>query len=53
MGIRFGTGGRRVCRFSGTEPLLRLFCETDREERAGAVIWRMKDFPGLDGRKAE
>jgi len=51
--VRFQGGGWAVCRFSGTEPLLRIFCEMDREDRAAAEVRRLEEFLGLDGRKAE
>ena len=48
-----GGEGRVIVRPSGTEPLLRIFCEMDREDRAAAEVRRLEEFLGLDGRKAE
>ena len=42
-----------VCRFSGTEPLLRVFCEMDDAGRAGEMAGRMEAFLGLEGRNIE
>lgn len=50
--LRFVGGGWLICRFSGTEPLLRIFCETDGEKRSAAIIDEMQSFlrlsPGAD-----
>ncbi|MBQ6921749.1 MAG: phosphoglucomutase/phosphomannomutase family protein, partial [Clostridia bacterium] len=32
-----------ICRFSGTEPLLRIFAEASTEEKAQELINRVKD----------
>lgn len=42
--IYFKNGGWIVVRFSGTEPLLRIFAEMDSEEAAALVSSRMKEF---------
>jgi phosphomannomutase len=42
--IYFEKGGWIVVRFSGTEPLLRIFAEMDSEEAAIEVSRRMKEF---------
>lgn len=41
--IKFGTGGWVVIRFSGTEPLLRIFCEMPTRSDAAAVCDRIKE----------
>jgi alpha-D-glucose phosphate-specific phosphoglucomutase len=47
MKIFFKDGGWIIARFSGTEPLLRIFCETS-EDRAGKGITKtLEDFLGL------
>ena len=33
-----------ICRFSGTEPLLRIFAESKNQERAQGYIKAFKDF---------
>lgn len=45
--IYFKNGGWIVVRFSGTEPLLRIFAEMDNEAAAADVSGRMKSFLGL------
>lgn len=45
--VYFRGGGWIVARFSGTEPLLRVFCEMDRLEKAEAVEDCMAQFLGL------
>lgn len=45
--IYFENGGWIITRFSGTEPLLRIFCEMENEETAMEVSTRMKEFLGL------
>ena len=47
--LYFQGGGWLICRFSGTEPLLRIFCEMDSEARARGLIREMEAFLGLDG----
>lgn len=42
--VYFKNGGWIITRFSGTEPLLRIFCEMENEEMAVAVSNIMKDF---------
>ena len=51
--VYFRDGGWVVCRFSGTEPLLRVFCEMDNAGRAGEMAGRMEAFLGLEGRNIE
>lgn len=45
--IIFAGGGWVIARFSGTEPLLRIFAEMDNEADAVAVSARMKEFLDL------
>lgn len=42
--IKFKDGGWIIGRFSGTEPLIRIFCEMDSKERADAMIEKMRAF---------
>jgi len=42
--VYFKNGGWIICRFSGTEPLIRVFCEMDTLERAKDVTRQMLDF---------
>jgi len=42
--ITFENGGWIIARFSGTEPLIRIFCEMENRERADEMIARMRDF---------
>ena len=42
--VYFENGGWIVARFSGTEPLLRIFAEMDSEEEAASASKKMKDF---------
>ena len=51
--VYFQNGGWVVARFSGTEPLLRVFCEMDTMERAAAAAACMEQFLGLEGRNIE
>ena len=51
--VYFRGGGWVVSRFSGTEPLLRVFCEMDSESRAAETARRMEVFLGLVGRNNE
>lgn len=37
-----------ICRFSGTEPLLRIFAESNRYDKAADYIDRFKKFVGID-----
>ncbi|MCX7709862.1 MAG: phosphoglucomutase/phosphomannomutase family protein [Clostridia bacterium] len=46
--IYFENGGWIVTRFSGTEPLLRIFAEMDTEISATAVTNTMKEFLGIE-----
>ncbi len=48
--LYFKNGGWIVVRFSGTEPLLRIFAEMSDAAAAARVSDRMKDFLGLQGR---
>jgi phosphomannomutase len=45
--VHFRNGGWIICRFSGTEPLVRKFCERESIEKADAMIQIMRDFLGL------
>ncbi len=45
--VYFKNGGWIIGRFSGTEPLLRIFCEMSEIENAKACIKVMEDFLGL------
>ena len=51
--VCFRGGGWVVCRFSGTEPLLRVFCEMDAAPRAAETASCMESFLGLEGRNVE
>ena len=51
--VYFRGGGWAVCRFSGTEPLLRVFCEMDTVRRAVETALRMESFLNLEGRNIE
>lgn len=51
--VRFAPGGWVLCRFSGTEPLLRIFCEMPTAAEAGQVADRMEEFLGLSGRSID
>lgn len=42
--VCFKNGGWIICRFSGTEPVLRIFCEMGCAEDAGRVIGLFRDF---------
>jgi len=42
--IYFKNSGWLITRFSGTEPLLRIFCEMDSEEKASVLIDLMEQF---------
>lgn len=42
--VYFKNGGWALARFSGTEPLLRLFAEMENQEQAEAIIQQLKDF---------
>lgn len=45
--IYFKNGGWVVARFSGTEPLLRIFCEMPRKEDAEKISCIYEEFLGL------
>ena len=45
--VYFKNGGWIICRFSGTEPLIRVFCEMDTLKKANAVSRLMLEFLGL------
>ncbi len=45
--VYFKNGGWIIARFSGTEPLLRIFCEMENKEHAEYVLRQMKDFLSL------
>jgi phosphomannomutase len=45
--VYFKNGGWLVARFSGTEPLLRVFAEMPDEQQADDVCNRMKGFLGI------
>lgn len=45
--LYFKNGGWIICRFSGTEPLLRIFCEMPEEETARQVTAFFEDYLGL------
>lgn len=42
--VYFKNGGWIICRFSGTEPLIRIFCEQDSIEKAKELIDIMRNF---------
>ncbi len=45
--VYFKDGGWVIARFSGTEPLLRIFCERNRPEEAKVICERYEAFLGL------
>lgn len=45
--VYFKNGGWIICRFSGTEPLIRIFCEQSTIEEADKITRIMLDFLGL------
>lgn len=45
--VYFKNGGWIICRFSGTEPLIRIFCEMESYNRAVEITKVMRDFLGL------
>lgn len=49
--VYFRNGGWIIARFSGTEPLLRIFCEMEREEEAVRQCREFEQFLGLEYRK--
>ena len=50
--VYFENGGWIVCRFSGTEPLLRIFCEMETREEAEALAESFEAFLGLQKERA-
>lgn len=46
--LYFKNGGWVIARFSGTEPLLRIFCEMPDEEAAKHVTWLFEEKLGLE-----
>ena len=42
--IYFESGGFVICRFSGTEPLLRIFAESDNADTSRSFIAAWKEF---------
>lgn len=46
--VYFKDGGFIICRFSGTEPLLRIFAESDTKEKAEKTIKEFSSFLNLD-----
>ncbi len=47
MKVYFEDGGWIICRFSGTEPLMRIFCEMKDKARAEKVLGQMTTFLGI------
>ena len=45
--VYFKNDGWIICRFSGTEPLIRIFCEMEIYNRAVEITKIMRDFLGL------
>ncbi|WMJ22819.1 phosphoglucomutase/phosphomannomutase family protein [Paludicola sp. MB14-C6] len=45
--VYFKNGGWIICRFSGTEPVIRVFCEQATMEQASTITKVMLDFLGL------
>ncbi|MCR5150581.1 MAG: phosphoglucomutase/phosphomannomutase family protein [Clostridiales bacterium] len=45
--VYFKNGDFVICRFSGTEPLLRIFAESEKPEKAQSYIDRFKEFAGV------
>lgn len=45
--IYFANGGWIIARFSGTEPLIRIFCEMESVEKAEAITQILRTFVGL------
>ncbi len=45
--VYFKNGGWIICRFSGTEPLIRIFCEMETYTRAVEITDTMREFLGL------
>ena len=45
--VYFKNGGWIICRFSGTEPLIRIFCEMETYNKTVDITKIMRDFLGL------
>ena len=45
--IYFENDGWIIARFSGTEPLIRIFCEMETMDEAKRICLAMRDFLGL------
>lgn len=45
--VYFKNGGWIICRFSGTEPLIRIFCEMETYQEAVAITDCIRNFLGL------
>ena len=45
--VTFENGGWIIARFSGTEPLIRIFCEMESVDRANEMIETMRNFLGI------
>lgn len=45
--VTFENGGWIIARFSGTEPLIRIFCEMESKEHADKMIATMREFLGI------
>ena len=45
--VYFKNGGWIICRFSGTEPLIRIFCEMENYTSAVEITSTMREFLGL------
>ncbi|MBO4954209.1 MAG: phosphoglucomutase/phosphomannomutase family protein, partial [Clostridia bacterium] len=45
--VYFENGGWIIARFSGTEPLIRIFCEMESVEKAEAITQILRTFVGL------
>lgn len=45
--VYFKNGGWIICRFSGTEPVIRVFCEQSSIEQANQITKVMREFLGL------
>ena len=45
--VYFKNGGWIICRFSGTEPLIRIFCEMETYAKAVEITGIMREFLGL------
>lgn len=45
--VYFKNGGWIIARFSGTEPLIRIFCEMKNEAEANRITKSMRDFLGV------